>query len=94
MQPKKQKNTNLKHQFLPKLGAGGGQIFQKRPNFIDLGALVCDSYPSIDIPKIVKIDQQTQAQVCMYVYQPQDHNIVRWLFDQLLKNRLVNVLKF
>ena len=30
----------------------------------------------------------------MYVYQPQDHNIVRWVFDQLLKNWLVNVLKF
>ena len=30
----------------------------------------------------------------MYVYQPQDHNIVRWLFDQLLKNGFVNVLKF
>ena len=66
---------------MPKLGAlggGGGQIFQTRPNSIDLGALVCDSYPSIDIPKIVKIDQ-TQAQVCMY-YQPQDHKHCKMAF--------------
>ena len=87
-------NLNKKSPIFAQIGCFGGQIFQTRPNFIDLGALVCDSYPSIDIPKIVKIDQQTQAQVCMYVYQSQDHNIVRWLFDQLLKNRLVNVLKF
>ena len=66
---KNKKKEKKKLKFLPKLGAFncfGGQIFQTRPNFIDLGALVCDSYPSIDIPKIVKIDQQTQAQVCMY----------------------------
>ena len=45
-----------KTQIFAQIG-GGGQIFQTRPNFIDLGALVCDSNPSIDIPKIVKIDQ-------------------------------------
>ena len=55
-----------KTQIFAQIGCFGRQIFQTRPNFIDLGALVCDSYPSIDIPKIVKIDQQTQAQVCMY----------------------------
>ena len=59
---------NLKNKKTPifaQIGCFGGQIFQTRPNFIDLGALVCDSYPSIDIPKIVKIDQQTQAHVCI-----------------------------
>ena len=62
----KNKKTNKKTlKFLPKLGAFncfGGQTFQTRPNFIDLGALVCDSYPSIHM----KIDQQIQAQV-LYV---------------------------
>ena len=60
------KNNKKKTPISAQIGCFEGQIFQTRPNFIDLGALVCDSYPSIDIPKIVKIDQQTQAQVCMY----------------------------
>ena len=63
----KKKKTNKQNKTISaQIGCFGGQIFQTRPNFIDLGALVCDSYPSIDIPKLVKIDQQTQAQVCMY----------------------------
>ena len=41
------------------------KIFQKAPNFINLGALICNSYPPIDIPKTVKMNPQTE-----YVYQP------------------------
>ena len=56
---KNKKQKEKKTQIFAQIGCFRGQIFQTRPNFIDLGALVCDSYPSIDIPKIVKIDQQT-----------------------------------
>ena len=63
---------NLKNKKKPpifaQIGCFGGQIFQARLNFIDLGALVFDSYPSIDIPSTVRIDQQTQAQVCTYMW--------------------------
>ena len=70
---------------MPKLGAFncfGGQIFQTRPNFIDLGALVCDNYPSIQIPKIVKIDQQIQAQVCIPTPGSQHCKMAFWSITQ------------
>ena len=35
---------NKKTLMFSQIGCFGGQIFQTRPNFIDLGALVCDSY--------------------------------------------------
>ena len=65
---KRKKNT----QILPKLGALGANFPNKTQFywFKCVFFLVCDCYLSIDIPKIVKIDQQTQAQVCMYVYIP------------------------
>ena len=70
---------------MPKLGAFncfGGQTFQTRPNFIDLGALVCDSYPSIHILKIVKIDQQIQAQVCIPTPGSQHCKMAFWSITQ------------
>ena len=67
---------NKKTPILAQIGCFGGQIFQTRPNFIDLGALVCDSYPSINIPKNSE-NWPGNPGTGMHVYQPQDHNIVR-----------------